>query len=88
MPVVITIIGGQADHCLTFPRPCRFNHRGIFSPVISGNTVTTSAIRERIVENYVAFKKRNESKGKAETVYENTKQFLGETPNVAAAVYV
>ena len=86
MLVVITIIGGQAGHWLTFSQPCRLIHRGIFSPIISGNTVTTSAIRERIVENYVAFKKRNESKEKAETVYEETKQFLGETPNVAAAV--
>ena len=85
MPVVITVLGEQADHCMTLSRPCRpLNHRGIFSPVTSGNTVTTSAIRERIVENYVAFKTRNESKEKAEAVYEDTKQFLGETPNVAA----
>ena len=36
--------------------------------------------RERIVENYVAFKTRNESKEKAEAAYEDTKQYLGETP--------
>ena len=60
--------------------------RGIFRSVPSGNSVTTSAIRERIVENYVAFKTRNEAKEKAEAVYEDTKQFLGETPTMPAAV--
>jgi hypothetical protein len=71
---------------LTLSHHCRLNRRGVFEPVRSGNTFTTSAIRERIVENYVAIKTRNEAKEKAEAAYEDTKQFLGETPSVPAAV--
>ena len=63
---------------MTLSHNCRLNRRKIFQTVRSGNSVTTSAIRERIVENYVAFKTRNEAKEKAEATYEDTKQFLGE----------
>ena len=64
---------------LSLPLVRGVSARGIFTTVKSGNLVTTKAIRDRILENYVAFKTRNESKEKAEATYEDTKQYLGET---------
>lgn len=51
---------------------------GMFTAVESGHSMTTATIRERIVENYVSFKLRNESKEKAEVVYEQGKTYFVE----------